>query len=85
MLLLKSHLFVADLVTEQVLRKESDLLIDITRLLQKLIVHLGHPFFLNSDLLTETIFNRAFFSVVQSLLVLSMLFDEFIGTLLLSM
>ena len=62
--------------------EKSDLLINISRLLQELRVHLGHSFHFYLEFLTETSLDCLLFAVVQSLLILAVLFDELVRAIL---
>ena len=57
-------------------------MVNISRFLQELCVHLGHSLHFDLKFLTEASLDCLFLAVVQSLLILAVLFDELVSAIL---
>lgn len=74
-LLLEINLLILNLVAQQGVGEEFDLLVDVTRLLKQLIVHLGDSLPLNLQLLSELFLDDLNFTVMHTFLVILKLLD----------
>ena len=85
MFILQVKLLIFDLVVEHVLREQSDLLVDITRLLKQLVVHLRDPLHLDMLLLGESVFDGLHLTVVEGLLIKTVMLNSLIDAVLLAL
>ena len=83
--ILQVKLLIFDLVVEQVLREQSDLLVDITRLLKQLVVHLRDPLHLDLLLLGESVLDGLHLTVVEGLLIKTVMLNSLIDAVLLAL
>ena len=83
--ILQVKLLIFDLVVEQVLREQSDLLVDITRLLKQLVVHLRDPPHLDLLLLGESVLDGLHLTVVEGLLIKTVMLNSLIDAVLLAL
>ena len=83
--ILQVKLLIFDLVVEQVLREQSDLLVDITRLFKQLVVHLRDPPHLNLLLLGESVLDGLHLTVVEGLLIKTVMLNSLIDAVLLAL
>ena len=83
--ILQVKLLIFDLVVEQVLREQSDLLVDITRLFKQLVVHLRDPPHLDLLLLGESVLDGLHLTVVEGLLIKTVMLNGLIDAVLLAL